>query len=152
MITRRNTLSKLRTGLLLMIASVCGTCIQVWGAMSRWSWHGYPDEKALRDHLNYSDNHPHIKPDHVKLMTFKQCIAFHEWDHHIRRKNRGRWSTARQVPGTTDGEAYEAPVGDKYELPLLPGETEPQIVTEDGASTDSVVDTSFSFDGLTDPR
>lgn len=126
--TRRNTLSKLRTGALLMMASFFGTCLQVWGAMSRWSWPGYPDEKALRKHLGDGTNHPHITPEHVKLMTFRQCIAFHEWDHHIRRKNKGRWTTARHVPGTESGEPYETPSGDKYELPKLPGETEPQFV------------------------
>jgi len=130
MMTRRNSLAKLRTGLLLMVASFCGTCMQVWGAMSRWSWTGYPDEKALRDHLRNSPNHPHIKPEHVKLMTFSQCIAFHEWDHHIRRKNKGRWKTAQEVPGSTKGEPYVTPTGDTYELPLLPGETTPQVVRE----------------------
>lgn len=64
-------------------------------------------------------------------MTFKQCIAFHEWDHHIRRKNKGRWSTARQVPGTTNNEPYNTPSDDEYELPKLPGEDKPQKVSKD---------------------
>lgn len=149
--TRRNTLSRIRTGFLLMIASFCGTCIQVWGAMSRWSWRGYPDEQALRDHLSNSDNHPHITPEHVELMTFNQCIAFHEWDHHVRRKNRGRWQTPRQVPGTAHGEPYETPAGERYELPRLPGETEAQFVTADVTEESPEPDTTYQFEGLSAP-
>lgn len=32
-------------------------------------------------------------------MTFEECIAYHERDH-VRRKDKPRWSQARQVPGT----------------------------------------------------
>lgn len=111
--------------------------------MSRWSWRGYPREQALRDHLCTSDNHPHISPEHVELMTFRQLIAFHEWDHHVRRKNRGRWSTARQVPGTEKDGPYETPTAGKYELPKLPGEEEPRYVIGEPEN-----DTVFTYDGL----
>ncbi|MDF1756565.1 MAG: hypothetical protein P1U89_27520 [Verrucomicrobiales bacterium] len=100
--TRRNTFRKLRTGVLVALGMVWGGCVQVWGAVSRWSWRGYPNESALRSHLKTSDNHPYITDEEIDQMTFEQCIAYHEKDHE-RRKDRPRWSRPRHVPGTREG-------------------------------------------------
>lgn len=97
--TRRNSLSKLRTGVLLAIGAIWGTCVQVWGAVSKWSWRGYPSEAALRSHLKNSEKHLYFTAEEIDQMTFEECIAYHEHSHE-RRKDRPRWAQARRVPGT----------------------------------------------------
>ncbi|MDF1811947.1 MAG: hypothetical protein P1V20_07025 [Verrucomicrobiales bacterium] len=98
--TRRNSFRKLRTGAMVALGFIWGTCVQIYGAVSRWSWRGYPNENALRHHLKTSDNHPYINPEEVDHMSFEQLIAYHEQDHE-RRKDKPRWYRARHVPGTS---------------------------------------------------
>ncbi len=100
--TRRNSLIRFKGAALIAITSFFGTCVQIFGAVSRWSWKGYPNEADLRHHLKSSDNHPYITNEEVDQMTFEECIAYHETDHE-RRKDKPRWSEARQVPGTKRG-------------------------------------------------
>lgn len=99
---RRESFTKLRNGLAVMVGTALGFCAKLLGASSRWSWPGYPDEKALRNHLATSKNHPEITAASVRGMTFEQCIAAHERSH-SRRGDSPRWSVARKTPGTKSG-------------------------------------------------
>ncbi len=86
---------------MLAIGAVWGTCVQVWGAVSRWSWRGYPSESALRKHLKTSDRHRYFTSAEIDQMTFEECIAYHEHSHE-RRKDPPRWSRARPVAETKE--------------------------------------------------
>jgi hypothetical protein len=84
---------------MIALGAMWGTCVQVWGAVSKWSWTGYPSEAALRRHLKTSENHQYFTASEIDQMTFEECIAYHEHSHE-RRKDNPRWSQARPVPGT----------------------------------------------------
>lgn len=102
MITRRLSFRAALGALAAMVAATAATCSRVYGAVSRWSWPGYPLPSALRSHLANSENHPFSERD-VAGKSFTQLIAMHERDHGGRRGDKPRWTSPRQVPKTSTG-------------------------------------------------
>lgn len=104
---RRESFNKIRNGLVVALGTAIGFCAKLFGASSRWSWPGYPDEGELRKHLVSSPNHPEITASSVNSMTFDQCVAAHDRSHQ-RRGDKPRWGSARNVPGTGSGNSQSA--------------------------------------------
>jgi hypothetical protein len=87
------------TATTLLLTWVTGTCQNLYAAVSRWSWPGYPGKAALRSHIDNSPNHRVSgKPD--KSASFDELIRWHDRDHGVRRGDPPRWKAARWVPGT----------------------------------------------------
>jgi len=96
---RRGSFKTILGGLIAAATWIGAGCREVYSAVSRWGWPGYPKKGELRKHLKTSKNHPNITDAEVDAMSFEQMIKWHDADHK-RRGDKGRFNPAAHVPGT----------------------------------------------------
>lgn len=98
--SRRSFFKTIRTAIIVAAGSTLGLCQKVYGAVSKWSWPGYPSASALRNHLISSPNHPEVTSSQVSGKSLSQLASIHDASHQ-RRGDSPRWSGGKSTGGSS---------------------------------------------------